>query len=228
MNAGTMAQGAVPHDDPRGRDVHFTGGRQAAPGGRGRRGADHQQRHAALLLDQQPAGRQRRVHPERGRRSDRVPGAGRARHHGRRGPSVLENAGTVRFASGTPVPVTSWQVTNTGTIKVESGIFAWSGANASFGQTAGRLELVGGNMSNQQHLSISGGALAGTGAIQGPGAVNVSGADADASGRLAGTAHHRRRPCPDRHAVRGAERCDGGHAVRPGRRAEQRRRWAER
>ena len=95
---------------------------------------------------------------------------------GAAGPSVLENLGTVRFASGTPVPVTSWQVTNTGTIKVESGIFAWSGANASFGQTAGRLEFVGGNMSNQQHLSISGGVLAGTGAIQGPGAVNVSGA----------------------------------------------------
>ena len=30
-------------------------------------------------------------------------------------------------------------------------------------------------MSNQQHLSISGGVLAGTGAIQGPGAVNLSG-----------------------------------------------------
>jgi hypothetical protein len=91
------------------------------------------------------------------------------------GPSVLENAGTVRFASGTTVPVTSWQVTNTGTISVQSGLFAWSGTNASFGQTAGRLELVGGNMSNQQPLSISGGVLAGTGAIQGPGAVNLSG-----------------------------------------------------
>jgi len=90
-------------------------------------------------------------------------------------PSVLENAGTVRFASGTTVPVVSWQVTNTGTISVQSGLFAWSGTNASFGQTAGRLELVGGNMSNQQHLSISGGVLAGTGAIQGPGAVNLSG-----------------------------------------------------
>ena len=91
------------------------------------------------------------------------------------GPSVLENAGTVRFASGTTVPVVSWQVTNTGTISVQSGLFAWSGTNASFGQTAGRLELVGGNMSNQQPLSISGGVLAGTGAIQGPGAVNLSG-----------------------------------------------------
>lgn len=95
---------------------------------------------------------------------------------GAAGPSVLENVGTVRFASGTPVPVTSWQITNTGTISVESGTFAWSGTNASFGQTAGRLELVGGNMSNQQHLSISGGVLAGTGAIQGPGAVSMSGA----------------------------------------------------
>lgn len=91
-------------------------------------------------------------------------------------PSVLQNQGTVRFASGTTVPVTSWQVTNTGTISVQSGVFAWSGANASFGQTAGRLELAGGGMSNQQHLSISGGVLAGTGAIAGPGAVNLSGA----------------------------------------------------
>jgi hypothetical protein len=94
---------------------------------------------------------------------------------GTAGPSVLENFGTVRFASGTTVPVTSWSVVNTGTISVQSGLFAWSGTNASFGQTAGRLELVGGNMSNQQHLSISGGVLAGTGAIQGPGAVNLSG-----------------------------------------------------
>jgi hypothetical protein len=89
-------------------------------------------------------------------------------------PSVLQSAGTVRFASGTTVPVASWSIVNTGTIRVESGLFAWSGANASFGQTAGRLELVGGNMSNQQQLSISGGVVAGSGAIQGPGAVNVS------------------------------------------------------
>jgi hypothetical protein len=90
-------------------------------------------------------------------------------------PSVLENLGTVRFASGTTVPVVSWSIVNTGTISLQSGLFAWSGTNASFGQTAGRLELVGGTMSNQQHLSISGGVLAGTGSIQGPGPVNAGG-----------------------------------------------------
>lgn len=90
-------------------------------------------------------------------------------------PSVLVNAGTVRFATPTTVSVASWSIVNTGTISVQSSVLAWFGANASFGQTAGRLELVGGNMSNQQHLSISGGVLAGTGTIQGLGAVNLSG-----------------------------------------------------
>ncbi|MDH5287733.1 MAG: hypothetical protein OEX23_14000 [Betaproteobacteria bacterium] len=93
-------------------------------------------------------------------------------------PAVLVNAGTVRFASGTTVPITNWQITNTGTISLQSGLFAWSPTTANFSQTAGRLELVGGNMSNQRHLSISGGVLAGNGSIQGPDAVNVGGGPA--------------------------------------------------
>ena len=90
-------------------------------------------------------------------------------------PSIA-NAGTMRLAPGAgSVTVSDWSIANTGTISLQAGTLQFFGAPNTFAQTAGKLELVGGNMSTTRPLPITGGQLTGTGAISGSGAVTVSG-----------------------------------------------------
>jgi hypothetical protein len=85
---------------------------------------------------------------------------------------VVNNTGTIRRTTSSGEVIIGTNVSNSGTINVETGTLALTG---TLTQTAGGLHLIGGNLRNIQNLLIQGGVLDGTANINGTVAASGSG-----------------------------------------------------
>ncbi len=143
-----------------------------------------------------------------------------------RGPNSdfpITNAGTLQKSGGIGTSTVDSRFTNTGTLLVESGTLAFTGPQ--FVQTAGVINLNGGNLSSVPDIQLNGGSIVGTGTITGnvvnnsgivapghsPGKITVAGAytqaaagelDMQLGGKVAGTGY-------DQLKVTGAATLDG-------------------